>query len=118
MKRDWGVIRLVLEALEGKTDLEGFLHPGEIKGYDENTVSYHMLLLHEAGLIEARCQEHPNAGIFCLARRLTWEGHELLDVMRSKGLWSRIKTMLTTSGVELSWVAIRNIVAEAIKRSI
>ena len=116
MRRDWGVIKLILEALEEKPSTDGLLHPKEIKGYAEEVVSYHMLNMHEAGLIEARCREHSNTGVFCLAARLTWEGHELLDIMRSKGLWGRLKGMLLDGGMEVSLVAIKTVIAEAIKR--
>lgn len=109
MQRNWDLIRQILIKLEQKTDTQGLLHPNQFSGYDENTVSYHMNLLRQAGLIEATCKTHGNAPVFCLATNLTWAGHEFLDAIRSDAAWNRIAGVAKDKGLELSFDAIKQI---------
>ncbi|MGH8613275.1 MAG: DUF2513 domain-containing protein [Gammaproteobacteria bacterium] len=109
MKRDWDLIRQILFKLEEKPDTRSVVHPNQFPGYDEQTVSYHMHLLHQAGLIEATASAHPNAPVFCLARNLTWTGHELLDTIRGDSAWNRIAGLAKEKGLDLSFEAIKQI---------
>lgn len=53
MKRDMNLVREILLALE--EDLSGFAPEDmEIKGYTDEQIGYHILLLIEAGFIEAK----------------------------------------------------------------
>ena len=56
---------------------------------DENyiAVAYHLSLLVEAGLVEGR----PGSRGMPIISRLTWEGHEFLDVVRDDGVWRNTK---------------------------
>ncbi len=76
MTRDWDLIRALLLKLEQKPDSQGFIHPNALPAWDEETVSYHIRLLAQAGLIEATCKESTQAKVFCLAINLTWDDHE------------------------------------------
>jgi hypothetical protein len=67
MQRNRGLIRQILRKLEQKANPQGVLHPSQYSGYDENTVSYHMNLPRQAGLIEANCKQHGNAPVFYIA---------------------------------------------------
>ncbi|MGH8472991.1 MAG: DUF2513 domain-containing protein, partial [Gammaproteobacteria bacterium] len=55
----WELIRQILRKVEDKPDTQGLVHPNQFTGYAEETVSYHMWLLDQAGLIEATCQTQP-----------------------------------------------------------
>ncbi|GAB6161898.1 DUF2513 domain-containing protein [Desulfothermus naphthae] len=115
MKRNWALIKQILEALEEKS-IDDVLRPKEIEGYSEEEVSYHLLLLHEAGLIVAKCQgQRPGQKIFCLGLRITWEGYELLEAMRSKRLWNRLKERLSQAGIQVSLTAIKAVISEITK---
>ncbi len=91
------------------------VRPQNIKGYEIQEVSYHMKLLDEAGLIKAKCQENLGKDIFCIAYALTWEGHELLDLLRNKSLWHKIVEMAKNLGISLSFGAIRVISQELLR---
>ena len=106
MKRDWDCIRAILQALDGREETRGFLHPGKVTGWSEETVSYHMLVLNEAGLIEATCKDSKSIPIFCMASRMTWQGHELFDKLNSETLWRRILSTAKDKGLSLSFEAI------------
>ena len=60
----------------------------------------HALLLWKAGFISA-IDITTYGGHAILSPELTWQGHELLDTIRSKAVWERIKTTAKEKGVEL-----------------
>lgn len=109
MKRDWDCVRAILTMLEEQSSSTSMLQPKDVLGWDVDTVSYHMSLLEQAGLIEAVCQRRPNAAVFCLGSSLTWSGHELLENMRRPETWNRVRSVATEKGIELSLDAIKAI---------
>lgn len=102
MRRDWDCIRAILEACEGLEE-GALLAPGTLPGFSEDQVAGHIRLLDEAGLVEG----YPKGAGAMFARRLTWNGHELLSVLRSKALWSRVKTEAKDRGLALSFDLVR-----------
>ncbi len=74
----------------------------ELPDRPQQKVAYHVLILAEAGLLEA--QEISSMSSFdCKAKRLTWQGHEFLDAARNNTLWERAKaeTLKHTGGLSL-----------------
>lgn len=102
MERNWELVRKVLLKLEEQATSTGHLTPDSIDGYDADLVSYHMELMDGAGLIRARCSKAMNRPTSCVGLSLTWEGHELLDRIRTDSMWNRIKGMAREKGVDLS----------------
>ena len=102
MKRDWDCIRAILVALEDKAEASGDMPPNAVEGFDRENVSYNMKIMIQAGLIEGI-----HKGELSGARAMTWEGHELLDKIRSEKLWNRIKTMARQQGIALSFQAVK-----------
>lgn len=95
MRRDLGLIRAILlavEASEGERVLAG-----DVPGYTESDVIYHMRLAIEAGLVHGQCKPD-----FCQLARLTWAGHELLDAVRAKTVWHATLKRAREAGVELT----------------
>jgi len=45
-------------------------------------VTYHMLLLQQAGYLEVTVTEYVGEGLDCIARRLTWDGQAYLATLR------------------------------------
>ena len=90
MKRDMDLVREILLQLENSNAQP--LGPAEIaiEGRTNTEVSYHIELLHEAGLLEAR-NWSSHSGHDWRAIRLTWWGHEFLDAARSDTIWREAK---------------------------
>ena len=108
MKRNWDVIREVLIEVEslGFNERSSFDYSLSYRETEENTSkAEHALLLWKAGLITA-VDAGSMDGPAILAPELTWQGHELLEVMRSKPVWDRIKSVAADKGLELSFEAI------------
>ena len=87
MKRDMNLIRELLFVLEEEPS--GFAPEDvEIKGYTNEQIGYHILLLIEAGFIEGqKTVTYGSSSPSAIATRLTWAGHEFLDEARDKNRW-------------------------------
>jgi len=109
MKRDWDVIREVLIDVEALREQErhrfGYGVGGEHEAEDQ-TRSEQALLLWKAGFIEA-IDAGTMAGAAILSPELTWAGHDLLDTLRSKPVWERIKKTAQEKGIELTFDAVK-----------
>ncbi|MBV6447281.1 DUF2513 domain-containing protein [Nitrosomonas sp.] len=111
MKRDWDLVRQILLNLE---EASAPLYSDAIDGCDPALVSYHYRILGESGLIEAHCRgDGPNA---CIALRLTWSGHELLDTMRSQRAWQKLRSMAVERGLSLSFDVIKTLACRALEK--
>ena len=116
MKRDWDLIRDVLvevEALDthtrGKQQYESrYGQPKETDAEAEQA-----LLLCKAGFIRA-IDAGSKDGPALISPELTWQGHELLDTMRSKPVWERVKKMAKDKGLELTFDAVKLLAAAAL----
>jgi hypothetical protein len=75
------------------------------RGRQEETRARHAMLLWEAGFIKG-IDANSFSGPALLAPELTWEGHNLLDTLRSKPVWEKIKSTASEKGIELSFDAV------------
>ena len=111
MQRDMDLIRKILFVIEGKY-VDTWL-PGsdvQIDGYDMKTIAYHCALLHDAGLIYDYKAQYARDGLcFFGVGRLTWEGHELLDKIKSDTVWNKTKETIKSKGIPLVLDAVKEI---------
>lgn len=134
MKRDWDLIRQQLTDIEGEKDLfvelpkeprwdkqsEGEYN-SEYENYNRTTnrILGHLELLTNAGYVDGITIIRSGSGSLHYGThspRLTMAGHELLDTMRSKGLWERVKTKAKSEGIELTFDVINQLSSWAIKQ--
>lgn len=98
MKRDMDLCRKILFEIE-KSSYEGEdgVFDFKVEEYDRDEVSFHAMLLDEAGLITAR---NLNANLvgWWIPIRLTWEGYEFLDAARDNARWEKAKGAMTKAG--------------------
>ncbi|AYQ27483.1 MULTISPECIES: DUF2513 domain-containing protein [unclassified Polaromonas] len=137
MKRDWDLLREQLLAIEDERDfkvavLEGVTEEptwqagqseaefakarAEYKR-QEARVFGHLEMLIDSGYIEGVTVRHGSTGVFYgLSRpRLTMAGHDLLDTMRSKPVWEKIKSIAKAKGLELTLDAVKGLAEVALK---
>lgn len=112
MKPDWDCIRAILAALEDKGEAADPMLPSAVPDFDAQSVSYNMKLLIEADLIDGTCAR---GGLMCVAKSMKWEGHELLDKIRSQTVWNQVKTMAREKGISLSFEAVKMLGTTALK---
>jgi hypothetical protein len=109
MKRDWDTIREILLCLEEKGPEEHSLRLSNFQEGRSSEFSYHVELLIEAGLIrgemvKAMGQKVPDF----IITRLTWEGHELLDAIKSDTIWNKTKESFISKGLSMSFELVKS----------
>ena len=75
-------------------------------GADPAVAAYQIHLMVEAGLVHGHSRLEDSIPL-AFATRLTWEGHELLDKIKSEGVWNKIKSAAKEKGIELSFDAVK-----------
>jgi DNA-binding transcriptional ArsR family regulator len=95
MKRDMDLVRKILFEIERQPFTRGKITL-EIEGYSHEEISYHVLLLSEADLIEADVSARASAEYKPI--RLTWQGHEFLEAVRDEARWNKLKDMMGKVG--------------------
>lgn len=96
MKRNADLIRKILLEIESHDDLSGPTQL-DIEGYTPEQITYHIILLDEAGLIVAY-DKSTFGGTEWSVDRLTWHGHEFLDAAKNDQHWSKVKDVLGKTG--------------------
>ncbi len=119
MKRDFDLVRKLLVYFEKKPGPEHVEIP-PIVGYDELTIKYHLVLLHDAGLL--RCEPVTSSSsdrvIYVLPFDLTWDGHEFLAKIRDDGLWRKTKDAILSKGGQLTFNTITTVATTLMKKMI
>lgn len=103
MKRDMDLCRRILLDLEANPRATGHARVKlSIEGVDEATLSYHVMLLSEAGLITAKDSSDLESQTW-QPKRLTYAGHEFLDAARKETFWQKAKDVALekTGGMSL-----------------
>lgn len=102
MERNWELIREIMLKIKELGPRES-LRSSQLEGYDPEIVAEHMYLLEQAGLAEINVSQGLNGPAQAIANRLTWEGHEFIDLMNSDTQWNRVKDGLKEKGVEFTF---------------
>jgi len=117
-KRDWDIIREILQKTEE-------LQPGKtLSSYDFQEeklldVNYNAVLLSEAGLIELKgvYDELGNLLRFRISK-LTWDGHEFLDAIKSESIWKKTKEKIIEKGGAMTFDVVKAVALGLIKTSL
>lgn len=117
MKRDMELIRKILFAAEKLSVEESGGTTLEIEGYDQQIVSYHVMLLEEAGLIKG-IDMSGVSNISWFVDRLTWDGYEFLEASRNEQIWKRTITTITNKGGGLVFEVLKQVLINTIKEAI
>ena len=101
MRRDMDLARRILQAIESSDeDPRGWIELDFLDEYPKNSVSYHVVLLADAGLIEAQdLMSMGEDGYRWMPKRLTSAGHDFLDAARLEENWKEGKRLLDKTGV-------------------
>ena len=114
MKRDLEVLREILLAVE---DAEGpfDLTDRRLGGRSFGELAQHAELLIEAGLIKGEVVSSDSSGVPVYVRilRLTWAGHEFLDLARDDARWNQVLARVTATTGATSFEIVRDLLHEA-----
>lgn len=114
MKRNWETIRELLSKVEECTAPTDTVRLNSFPSERAAEISYHMSLLIEAGLVNG--QESKTIGPAIkdfIAQRLTWEGHEFLDAIRSDTVWQKTKKRFVEQGISMTFELVKAVAKEA-----
>ena len=113
MKRDIDLVRQLLLCIDGQA-ATGVLRSTMFEGFSEEKVRYHLRLLADSGFV--KYVEKNVLGTTIL--RLTWDGHELLELARDPQVWDRAKRLVHEKTGGLAVEAIRQVLSKwSIQRS-
>ena len=96
MKRDMDLIRTILLQIEQQPFTDAWVELN-VEGYAPEEITYHVILLAEAGLIEAD-DVSSGAKMKWNPKRLTWQGCEFLDAARDNNRWNKAKLTMGKVG--------------------
>jgi hypothetical protein len=103
--------RRILLDLEGNNAAVGGSNiPLSYESHTAEEVSYHVMLLHEAGLLVG--VEYGQSPFSWVAKRLTWPGHEFLDASRKDSFWQKAKTTAIEKTEGLSFDLLKKILTK------
>jgi hypothetical protein len=100
MKRDMDLVRQILQAVENH-DTVNRRPVVEIEGRSREEVSYHVMIMAQAGLLDAVDSSDMHNGLIWKVRSLTWAGHEFLDAVRSETVWNEVKKQAKSAPLEI-----------------
>src|SRR4051794_15365311 len=97
------------------------VHPNNqiaIDGHTAEEISYHVMLLNEAGLLDA--YDLSRAGVLCdwKPTRLTWAGHEFLDASREPSRWDKAKAIVREKTGGLGYEALKQVLFQLIRDAV
>lgn len=116
MKRDMDLIRQILFRIE-ETNYNMAFFDVEIKGFTEQEISYHTMLLGQAGYIHARNLSSSDGSCW-KPITLTWQGHEFLDAARDNTRWNKAKVLIKEKGGGVVFELLKQLLLEMMKSSI
>lgn len=117
MKRDMELVRKILLETERLSLGESGGSLLELEGYDQQTVSYHVMLLDEAGLIKG-IDSSGVSDITWFVDRLTWEGYEFLEASRNEQIWKKAITTITNKGGGVAFEVLKQVLIAMTKEAI
>lgn len=97
MKLDKDLVREILLAVEAHDQPQGWMTL-RLEGRESDLVSYHVMLLDEAGFLSGISLSGLNRFEW-QPKRLTYKGHEFLDTVRDGEVWRRTKAGAEKAGV-------------------
>jgi hypothetical protein len=113
MKRDWDIIRTILVRVEEISPDEGALQLSAFAPEQAASVSYHMELLIEAGLVSGKMSKTLGPGPYnFIVMRLTWQGHEFIDAIRNDTVWQKTKKSFLTNGISMTFDLVKSVATD------
>lgn len=107
MKRDMDLVLRILLEIENKKNVNGWIKIS-YEDFNDEEVSYHIMLLNQANLIEATDLSTKDK-FHWSAIYLTWEGHEFLDNARNNKIWTKMKKFIGEKATTISFDLIKEL---------
>lgn len=112
MKRDWELCRTILrltEELPEDKDCVDVFGSSELEGFTRTLIGYHVSLLQEAGLLEARDVRDRDNRWDLYPMYLTMAGHDFLEATRNENVWNKTLAAVTSKGGSVTLEIVKEI---------
>jgi hypothetical protein len=116
MRLDADLVRTVLMKT-AELPFDGCVHEIEIDGCSDEALNYHIMILDQAGLLEA-LDLTTTDGICWRPKYLTYEGNEFLSAAERDTVWNKAKTMAMSGAKTASLEALKTALAATMKAMI
>ena len=115
MKRDWDIIREIMLKVEELPNDHEMVKLTDFPDDQHFSAAYNAQLLVESGLVKGHVidemgRDSKPANFFL--QRLTWEGHELLDTIRSETVWSKTKESFLSRGLDMTFDLVKSVASD------
>jgi hypothetical protein len=112
MKRDMDLVRTILFEIEEHQNPNSQITL-KAPGASPDQVAYHVKMLAQAGLIEAKHMTGFGDVIGeWIPVSLTWKGHEFLEAARNEGIWQKAKAQLKDRAMTLPFSLITDLLTK------
>jgi hypothetical protein len=101
----------------GELPFDGGFRDVQVDGRSQQEISYHIMLLHQAGLIDATDLTTLD-GVCWRPKCLTYAGNEFLDAAESDTVWNDAKSSLLTGAKTVTLEGLKIALPIALKRLI
>ena len=116
MKRDMDLARKILLEIERAPTARAWIDL-DMPGYSDEMVSYHVMLLAKAGLIEAvDCSS--KVRFAWKATNLLWEGHDFIEAAKDDARWARAKDIVLSKGGGIAFEVLKQVLIDLMKRAV
>lgn len=105
MKRDMDLIRRIALAV---ADAPHGIITQSLEGVSDSDFSLHAEWMQEAGLIKASVSQGLSGPSTVFIFRLTWDGCEFVDAVRSDTLWKKAKENVIEPGMSFTFGVLRD----------
>jgi hypothetical protein len=93
-----------------------------IAGVRDDDFKYHVKKMEEEGLIKADIMINHEGGTqipaLAMAEELTWDGHELFDLMKDKPLWEKAKTIIAEKSESISFSVLIEVLSNLLNKAV
>jgi predicted transcriptional regulator len=113
MRLDHDLVRTLLKKI-GDLPFDGGFHDVSVEGRSGEEISYHIMLLHQAGLIEA-IDVGSHDGVCWRPKHLTYAGNEFLAAAESDTVWNKAKSIVWQSSKTITLEALKHALPLAVK---
>jgi len=116
MKRDINLIRAIMLQVESwPIDKRGT--NVEMQSVDPQVVSYHVMILDEAGLLKGQDASGLN-DIDWFVDRLTWAGHEFVEAARDDTRWRNALSTIADKGGAVLFEIVKQVLVQLAKEAV
>ena len=113
MKRDFDLIREILLKVEEK-NFKSSLRKINIYNYSKDDIEYNVKLLIDNDFLEGTVA-YTSSGLLLSIGNMTYQGHDLLDSMRDKNFFDKVKEYAKEKSVPLTLDTIKAVVPALVK---